>query len=230
MHCRSASLIVTAIALAAPAVAPAQIPPGTASVRLDRACYTPGDTITATGTGFTPGAQVSEAVNLLAGTAQTPLGTLLEPVVTTASNGMFTRQVKAPNLVRVDDERERATSVFADAAKTASVPWTLSEWALNVPQWEGDGIANPRRTMTVEALGWTDLGPTLYAHYFHAGTRVKTVRIGRLTGDCRDLRKRVHQFPFKAVAAGRWAVYFSTTRRLDRENDAYFWMNLRVPK
>ena len=85
---------------------------------------------------------------------------------------------------------------------------------LNIPEWNNSPIAQPRRKMTVDAIGWTNLGPSLYAHYFRGPTEVKSVKLGALTGDCTDLKKRVRQFPFKNVKPGRWTVYFSTTASL----------------
>jgi hypothetical protein len=39
---------------------------------------------------------------------------------------------------------------------------------------------------------------------------------------------RVRQFPFRGVRPGRWTVYFSATRRLNRRNDFFFFFRLRV--
>lgn len=58
------SAVVLAAVAAAPAAAQAPPPPA-ASVTLDRTCYAPGDPITETARGFTPGAEVLETLALL---------------------------------------------------------------------------------------------------------------------------------------------------------------------
>jgi hypothetical protein len=238
-HTRPACAAAAMLALAAPSLAAAQVPPTPppppatpAAVTLDATCYTPGDPVTASGSGFTPGSQVSETLALLSGT--NPLGTLMAPVITVGPDGTFKRSLKAPDLMSKIDRRETAMSAFADQAdpqgKSAFVQWTLSRWDLNIPEWNNSRIAQPRRKMTVDAIGWTSLGPTLYAHYFRGQTKVKSVKLGALTGDCKDLKTRVRQFPFKNVKPGRWTVYFSTTAVFDKGRDAYGFYRTRVPK
>jgi hypothetical protein len=231
-HARPACAAAAVLALAVPALATAQVPPAAPpAVTLDAECYTPGDQVTETGSGFTPGSQVSETLSLLSGA--NPLGTLTAPLVVAGPDGTFSRAIKAPDLMNRTDRRESAMSAFADQAdpsKSAVAQWTLSQWVVNVPEWNNSSIAQPRRKMTVDALGWTRLGPSLYAHYFRGSTKVKSVKLGALTGDCKDLKKRVRQFPFKNVKPGRWSVYFSTTAVFDKSNDAYGFYRVRVPK
>ena len=226
--CAAATLLV----LAAPSLAAAQVPPAAPpAVTVDAKCYTPGDPVTETGSGFTPGSQVGETLSLLSGT--TPLGTLTAPLLTVGPDGTFSRRIGAPKLMDDGDTRETALSAFAEQAdptRTAAAQWTLSRWDVDVPEWNNSPIAQPRRKMTVNAMGWTGLGPSLYAHYFRGSTQVKTVKLGALTGDCKDLTKRVRQFPFKNVKAGRWTVYFSSTAVFNKRSDAYSWYRVRVPR
>jgi hypothetical protein len=126
-----------------------------------------------------------------------------------------------------------ATSTYAeraDPSRSAIVHWTLSAWGVRIPEWNTSSVANPRRKMTVDALGWTNLGPSLYAHYFRGSTKVKSVKLGALTGDCRDLKTRVRQFPFKGVKPGQWTVDFSTTAVFDKRADAWSRYRVRVPR
>ena len=238
-HTRPAFAAAALLALAAPSLAVAQVPPtpptATAAVTLDAKCYTPGEPVTETGSGFTPGGQVQESLALLSEDT-TPLATLLAPIVAAGPDGTFTRRLKAPDLMRDNDRRELATSAYADLTdpqgKSASVQWTLSAWFVDVPEWNTARVAlgDPRRKMTVDAYGWTNLGPSLYAHYYRGSTQVRSVKIGALTGDCKTLRKRVRQFPFKAVKPGLWTVYFSTTALFNKRTDAWGRYRVRVPK
>jgi hypothetical protein len=229
---RPACAAAAVLALAVPALAAAQVPPGAPAVALNSTCFTPGDPMVESGSGFTPGAPVNLSVSIL-DPSSTPLGTLTAPVVTAAADGTFARALKTPALLRDADRREMATSTYADQldpTKSAIVHWTLSAWGVRVPEWNTSNIANPRRKMTIDATGWTNLGPSLYAHYFRSSTKVKSVKLGALTGDCKDLKKRVRQFPFKEVKPGQWTVYFSTTAVFDKRADAWSRYRVRVPK
>lgn len=84
--------------------------------------------------------------------------------------------------------------------------------------------------MTIDTFGRTATGATLYAHYYRGTTRVRTVRIGALTGPCGDLRKTVPQFPFARVKAGEWRVFFSATAVLDKQRDDWLRRTVTVPR
>jgi hypothetical protein len=56
------------------------------------------------------------------------------------------------------------------------------------------------------------------------------VRVGRLQGPCGDLSKRLKQFPFAHPKPGAWRVFFSTTKELDKYEDAWIWVAVRVPR
>jgi hypothetical protein len=212
-----------AAALAVPAAAEA-----TPSVTMDKACYAPGDMITQRGTGFTPGAEILESLALLDPETSDRFGQLVAPPVTADAHGSFLRRIAAPPLARAADRREKAVSAFTDQGQpAAAAAWTLTAWRVDVRQWMA-GRANPGRTMLVDAYGWTS-GTSLYAHYYRGRAAVKSVRLGALRGSCGDMRKRVLQFPFRRPRRGRWTVYFSATRRLDKRTDPFWFYKVRVP-
>lgn len=202
------------------------------TVALDRACYSPGEPITQTGSGFGTGSGIAENLSLLDPANDEVLATLLAPPVTTDLEGSFIRRIRAPRLAHRTDRRERAVSTFTDQADPAntwtSVQWTLSSWELEIEEWAA-GNVKPGGAMTVDAYGWTSAGSSLYAHYYRGRTPVKHARLGALTGACGDLRRRVRQFPFRRVRPGRWTVFFSTTRKLDKRDDAWISYTVRVP-
>ena len=201
-----------------------------AEVELDRRCYAPGDVITQRGSGFGPGAQVSERLSF-ASLAGDPLGSLSAPSVEADADGAFTRRIGAPALRRESHRREKATSTFTGDAggEAATARWTLTGWGIEVSGWTG-GKAKRGRRIRVETWGWTTNGRKLFAHYFRSGGRVATVRVGRLTGPCRDLDAEVRSFRFDGVRPGAWKVYFSATRRFDRQADGWFSYNVTVPE
>jgi hypothetical protein len=200
-------------------------------VRLDRACYSPQEAITQSGSGFTPGAEVYESLTLADPKTGRPLWRGTAGPVIPDSQGAFVNRIAAPRLARRRDRRELAFSSFNDQSdpqnKFAFVQWTLSAWDIEIAAW-ARRRGKTRGTMVIDTYGWTSEGPTLYAHYYRGGRLIKVVRVGTLGGPCGDLRKRMRQFPFRGVRPGRWTVYFSATRRLDRRSDAFFFFRLRV--
>jgi hypothetical protein len=79
--------------------------------------------------------------------------------------------LRAPQLGRAADRREQGLSIFLDPAALSAptvpdgpvVPWTLSGRDVKVPQW-ASRTADPARSMTVDAYGWTGGHANLYAH------------------------------------------------------------------
>jgi hypothetical protein len=217
-------------ALAATAVPAAADP----AVTTDRSCYAPGDYLARTGSGFTPGAQVTESVAFQ--TQELPaitLGSFAGPTVPANAQGAFKDVAHAPKLRRPSrDYTETVTETFTDPAnpsKPAIVRWTLSDWTMAIPAWDR-GTARPGQPATIYAYGWTSLGTTLYMHYYLGAKHYKTVRVGRLTGPCRDLAKQVKQFPFAHVKPGVWKVFFSTTKVFDKRGDTAQLYTVRVPR
>ena len=201
------------------------------TVKFDRTCYTPGETITETGTGFTPNTPVAESLTWFVDSRLVSGPFPLQPIVTDG-RGAFTSTEKVHSPKRDSDVQEQVVSTFTDsalgsAALPVEVRWTLSRWVMSVPEW-GDGVANPGRSMRVLTLGWTTLRGSLWAHYYRGTTRVRSIRVAPITGDCGNVVTRVVQFPFVGPKKGEWKVFFSNTRVLDKRNDAYFFYNVTV--
>jgi hypothetical protein len=229
MFSNAHAAIAAPLAIAALAMAPPGLAAANPSVTMDRSCYAPGDIITETGSGFTPSAQVVEALSLLAKLGSPPLVTGIAPSITADPQGGFTRRLEAPDLVRQEDRTEMVLTSFTDQAAPQSpvLPpaWTLSSWEVRIAAW-ANNRADPRRSMVVDTTGWTVDAQTLYAHYYRGSKLIKDVRIGALTGACGDLRKRVRQFPFHPARPGMWTVYFSGTPHFDKGHDV--WKRARV--
>jgi hypothetical protein len=219
-----------------PTPAPPVAPPG-ATVSFDQKCYTPGDAMVQTGRGFAPNVQVLQIA------AFTPIGgtTVLRSLsvtVPTDAAGNFALQIRAPQLSRPSDRSEQALSIFTDPAVVSdpslagngpTVEWTLSGWSVKIPEW-ASRTGDPARSMTVDTYGWTGGHANLYAHYYRGSTRIRSVKIGALTGPCGNLKKKVKQFPFKGVKAGEWRVFFSDTAVLDKTSDAWIRRTVVVPR
>ena len=232
---------VSACLLGAAALLPATAATAQApqpAVSFDRTCYAPGDAVAETGRGFTPNAQILQVLALLTPGGGTLLGTL-SATHTADAAGTFNDRIRAPRLRRARDRTETAASVFTDQAAPPpadpnalpgpAVIWTLSARDVRVAQWSAR-TADPARSMTIDAFGWTSAGSALYAHYYRGTARVRSVRIGALTGACGNLRRQVRQFPFRGVRAGEWRVFFSATAVLDKANDAFVRRTVVVPR
>jgi hypothetical protein len=203
------------------------------TLHADRACYTPGQPILVTGGGYTPRGQVIFLATLRGDRVTTsfPLGSPL----TTDAAGALSARLAAPDLGSDRDIREQLTISANDQARAMVQPplppaeqsgivqVTLSQWALGVRAWV-DGTGDPRASTDLVAVGCEPFR-RIYAHYFVRGTRVRSVRVGAVSGPCGDLRRRIRQFPFRPVPAGIWTVYFSPTRVFDRRGA---WIRARV--
>ena len=93
-------------------------------------------------------------------------------------------------------------------------------------------VQRPRQSARADDVQGRRLGALrkVYAHYFLNGKRLKTVEIGSVSGPCGDLTKKLRQFPFRPVPAGRYPIRFSGTPFFDPQG---FWIGYRdvvVPK
>jgi hypothetical protein len=235
---RSLPLLALAAAGAAAFPAAAAAAP---TLTADRACYTPGQPIVLTGAGYTPAGPIRFLAAFAAvaggdaGASAVPIGT---PVAADAAGGLSAR-IAAPDLSSDDDIREALTITANDQARQAAQPplppaeavatvqVRLSAWAVGVRAWAG-GRGDPRASSDFVGIGWEPFR-RIWAHYVFAGTRVRSVRIGAVSGACGDLAKRIRQFPFRPVRAGSWTVYFSPDQEFDR-GGAWIRYRVVVPK
>jgi hypothetical protein len=226
-------VLSSAVATAALATLPASAA-AAPTLGADRPCYTPGQPIVLTGAGYTPGARVV-FLAALAGERGSSTSFPLGAPVAAGPGGTLSARIRAPDLASDRDVRERLTVTANDQARAGAQPplppaeqsgtaqVTLSAWGIAVRAWL-DGRGDPRAGSDVIAVGWEPFR-RIYAHYFLRGVRVRSVRIGAVSGSCGDLRTRIRQFPFRPVRTGRWTVYFSPTQRFDRRGP---WIRTRV--
>jgi hypothetical protein len=178
------------------------------------------------GRGLYPGGQVDLLLQLRGDRGNDILG-LRNPITADPAGGLRV-QLGAPSLASSDDRREQVIVSANDRAKIGAQPplppeeqfgvaqFILSDFDATAAAWESTRRGDPRASTRVTAVGWTPYR-TLWAHYFRGTTRVRSVRIGALTGPCRDLTRTVRQFPFRPVPAGTWRVYFSPSQVFDRQ-------------
>jgi hypothetical protein len=202
--------------LAAFALAASAGPAVAASIFLDRGCYLSkqprlpsGQAIAVRGDGFMPNAPVTFAIGG-------------SPVLTVTADpaGTAVGQFSAPSLGGPSVFRGTRTLTASDGTTRASVPVALRQLAADFLPSTG----NPR-TLRVRFYVY-GFGPLLtalrrstsqpvYEHVFDpSGRRRATIRIGRTSGPCGDLRTtRRRILPFRTVRDGRWRFVFTTKSR-----------------
>lgn len=224
---RACGLLLTT-ALAVPALASAA-----PTVKTDLPCYSPGQAIGVSGAGYTPAGDVGVMFQL-AGTRGNNIVAAQDPLKADAAGGIGAR-IPAPPLASDNDLRETVTLTANDQARLgptgpigppeesfAATQFVLTAADVLVGPWL-NGHASPRALTTFRVFGWEPYR-RVYAHYFLNGKRIKTVQIGAVSGPCGDLTKKVRQFPFRPVPAGRYRVRFTGTSFYDPQG---FWIGYR---
>jgi hypothetical protein len=224
---RACGLLLTA-ALAVPALAAAA-----PTINTDLPCYTPGQPIGLSGAGYTPAGDVGLLFQLT-GHHGSNIFAPKDPLKADAAGGIAAR-VPAPALASDNDMRENATLTANDQARLgpggpigppeesfAATQFLLSGVDVFVGPWL-NGNVTPRALTTFRVFGWEPFR-RVYAHYFLNGRRIKTVALGAVSGPCGDMTKKVRQFPFRPVPAGRYRIRFTGTSFYDPQG---FWIGYR---
>jgi hypothetical protein len=195
---------LAAVAVSVPAAAGAQ-----PTLSTDKTCYQRGEDMVLTGAGFAPGAGVGMA---FAG-PDALLGTL-DAKADAAGNVKLT--TTAPDL----PAGVRRVPVIVAAGDRGLADVTVTRADVRMRAWD-QGRVSPHGTTTLDAYGLTmDVGRSLYAHYTLNGRLVRTVRIGRLSGPCGDIKARGPQFQ-PGMPAGSYTVRFDTMRAYSKSSNKY---------
>jgi len=202
------ALVVTAVTVAIPAAASAQAP---TTLSFDQPCYSPGDRMTFSGTGYTP----SGAIQLTLDSQSTHRTATFDTQAD--ANGAIGDYVSTldPDGYLQDDEFSAAMAITAKDPEqhTGSTTVTLSRFGVALSQPNG---AAPRagKRLRIHAAGFTNArGKTLYLHYRRGGRTVKSVKLGTLTGDCGDRTKTLSRGLPRGARRGRYQLVFNTSAR-----------------
>ena len=217
----AATLAVPALATAAP------------TVNADLPCYFPGQPIGLSGAGYTPAGDVGLLFQL-SGPHGNNMVAPKDPLKADAAGGISAR-LPAPSLASDNDLRENVVMTANDMAQIgpngpiglpedsfAAAHFLLTAADVSVGPWL-NGHADPRALTTFKVVGWEPFRK-VYAHYFLNGKRLKTVLIGSVGGPCGDLTRKLRQFPFRPVPAGRYRIRFTGTSFYDPQG---FWIGYR---
>jgi hypothetical protein len=196
-----AKLLRTSVLALAGLAAAAALPASAmaAALTTDRTCYTRNQTVRVAGTGFTPG--VRHPVTL----DGRPFGGL-----TAGADGRVDGYFAAPRpLPRRTSRRVVRLGVTdgSDPGIAATAVFKVVHTDVQIiPKQVTPGLVN------YAALGFTS-GRDLYIHYLLRGRHQRTVKLGRLSGECNSLRVRARMFLFRPVKPGVWTLVFDTSRR-----------------
>lgn len=204
-----AAAVALAAAFALVVAGPAQA--ATLSLTGAKRCYRAGDSLTVTGSGFTPGGQTDIALD----------GRPLGPVFPDGA-GNFSVPLRIGSLSGV---RQR-TVVATDAANAANVAQAqFLGSALGVTVKPRNGAAG--RRLRISATGFTT-GKRLYAHIVRKRYR-RNVLVGKLKGPCHTLKKRKRIMP-GSTPAGRYVVQFDTRRRYSKTTKVWVRFDVTVSR
>jgi len=121
--------------------------------------------------------------------------------VDTEESGAFTGSFPAPSLGSARAESHTVSTPQGGSATFSVTPTGATQ---------KPAYPKPTGKVTLDAYGFVE-GGALYAHYVHHPTDVKytlnkTVALGKLTGACGNLKKKVAALPVKKPKPGVWIV------------------------
>jgi hypothetical protein len=177
----------------------AAAPAGAATLAVNGACFLDSDTVTVTGSGFTPGAAVSYAFDGVTATSGTA-----------DAAGNIASQIAAP-VLPVDSLEHTYNLTGTDQANLANVG-TTQVTVTKLTASLSPQRARPRRKIKFNVRGMPP-GVTLYLHYVYRGRSRGTVTLGKPSAPCGTLSVRRRFFPFNNPHVGIWTFQFDDKRR-----------------
>jgi hypothetical protein len=200
-----ASLIARAgLAAAAVAGLVAAAPAGAATIAVNGTCFLDSDTITVSGSGFTPSGPVSYAFDGVTATSGSA-----------DRMGNITEQIAAP-VLPVDAVEHTYNLTGTDQTNLANVATTRVTITQLTASLSPER-ASPRRKIKFNVRGMPP-AVTVYLHYVFRGRSRATVTLGRPDAPCGTLTKRRRFFPFDHPSVGVWTFQFDNSRRYSSHN------------
>ena len=205
-----AGLAGLALAAAVPAAAQSPAP----TFAFDSECASPASALNFTGSGYTPGGEVS-----LLFARQGATGWFRTRADATGAIGGQTGLPDPDDFLDDDEFAGKVTATANDQARIEQGSPPESQFAaaqFRLSRFEVYAFQRlrPGRRVRLRAAGFVgEAGKSLYAHYRRAGRTLKTARLGTLRGACGDLDTTTRAFPFRPVHAGTYTLMFSTAKR-----------------
>jgi hypothetical protein len=186
--------------LTAVLVASAALPAAAAagpSLHVDHRCYTVGDPVHVSGSGFPQSSAV----------AFTLLGKPYGSAVTDAKGHLLAENGLAPSIGR---PFRQVTLRAQSAAATATTKFSITRLTVSISPRR---VESPTDTVTFRARGFPR-GRPLYLHYITPrGNVLKPRRLGRLRQPCGTRTARAPLIDTPSPRTGHWRLQFDTRRR-----------------
>jgi lipoprotein-anchoring transpeptidase ErfK/SrfK len=181
----------------------------TLAVSGSKSCYRAGDTLTLSGTGYTPGGPVAVTLQ------EQDLGTTTADAAGNINVPILIRQLRGI------DQRALVATDATNPAITATTQFLGSSLLVKIRPRNG----NSARKLRISASGFTT-GKRLYAHVLRKHYR-RNVFIGKLKGPCRTLKVRKRVLT-AATPDGRYTVQFDTKRRYSKKTKVLYKFRVTV--
>ena len=164
------------------------------------------ETMTVLGKGFTPGEQVSAAID----------GVVVD-TATALPEGNVEGQVTAPYQERGERPFTLTLTEVDQPANTASAASRVTALTFRLkPRKKA-----PSQRVRFIGRGFTD-GEFVYAHYVRKGKLRKTVLLGAAQGPCGRIDVRRRQIPISRPATGRWTLQVDNQQRYSTQPVSVF--------
>lgn len=200
--------LLVSVAVAALAGAFAQNAPA-ASVTVDRACYSRGDTAKVNLSGMPPGETI--ALNL-------DLAVVSEVPIDANGNGSTTFEVprgRPPLPMKV--RAQISLDILAETTFRLDAPFVRMS-----PK-----RAKPTSRIRYRLSGFARSGP-IYVHVVRGSKRVRRVTLGKPKTRCGELVKRIEQLPLRRPRKGTYVVQFDQYRKYVKKRKASVRRTVRV--
>jgi hypothetical protein len=164
------------------------------TVTLDRACYVEDSTMVATGSGFTPGSQLTlsgdgafqNATADASGAFQVPIKVPVNPSIAARPSAIVSYTLK------VEDS--------SDATQNTSVGYQVVNYAA-----ERGRSSSPRKRRKWYFSGF-EPGQPIYAHFRYHGRTEANYRMGIAQGPCGTLARSAPGIVARRLKAGSWTI------------------------
>ena len=217
--------LVAVLVATVPAAARAQSSP---TLFFDQPCYAPGNPMVYGGSGYTPNGSVTMFLSSMRTQQVAAFDTVANP------RGYMEGAARAPGpegYIADDDwtatlgaSANDNTRVGAGEGPATAVGFTtvkLSRFEVQVNQPNGRPPRAAKR-MDVTAAGYTaQRGKALYVHYLRGSKKLKTVKVGRLNGDCGRLERTLPRGLPRGLPKGRYRLVFNSWRREPRASTSF---------
>jgi hypothetical protein len=210
------SLLAAAVAALA-VLAPAAVAHAAPTLSFDQPCYSPGDGMGFSGSGYTPGG----AVDLLFsaegrfgsyGTQADSAGNLADTLRTPDPDDFVDDDDFSTTMSVTANDKTRMDAGAPPEQRFGATQFTLSRYEVEVERTTG-GRLRAGKPMRITAVGFTNArGKTLYLHYRRGGRTLKTVRLGRLAGACGDVQRVLRRGLPAGLRPGAYTLLFNTSK------------------